>query len=349
VSRAARAVEINCAEKGNAVASTIPRTTSAPQSAASAASTSRAAKRAVRRRARQSTSNSPVHRGDWRLAWLLILPAGIGFLVFAVYPLLRGVYLSFTSFHVLSPAVWTGLANYRQLIHDGTFWSSVEVTIYFVVLSVGIGIFFSLLTAVIMHRLTKSTVIRGLVLLPFLISGVIAGLVWSWMLQSQLGIVNIWLQDLTGHNFLFLGSTNWAIPTVALINVWKSMGYNAVLLFAGLQMIPTDVYEAARLDGASEIRIFRRITVPLLRPVLAMVVILTVISSFQVFDIVQVVTPDGGTANASNVLPLYIYEKAFSQFDFGYASTMSIALFVMLLAITFLQMRLTRASETDLS
>jgi multiple sugar transport system permease protein len=279
----------------------------------------------------------------------LIAPALVGFVVFAVYPLVRGLYLSFTSFHVLSPARWTGLANYRELVHDGTFWSSVEVTVYFVALSVGIGIFFSLVTAVVMHRLTRSTVIRGMVLLPFLISGVIAGLVWSWMLQSQLGIVNIWLQDLTGHDFLFLGSTGWAIPTVALINVWKTMGYNAVLLFAGLQMIPHDVYEAARLDGAGEVRIFRRITVPLLRPVLSMVVILTVISSFQVFDIVQVVTPNGGTANASNVLPLYIYQKAFSQFDFGYASTMSIALFVMLLAITFLQMRLTRASESDLS
>jgi multiple sugar transport system permease protein len=347
VIRAARAVDIKSAEKETrAVAGTIPRTI-AP-SAAPADSAARAARRSARK-ARRSGSSSPIHRKDWRIAWLLIAPAMVGFLIFAVYPLLRGVYLSFTTFHVLSPAQWTGLANYRELIHDSTFWSSVEVTLYFVGLSVGVGIFFSLITAVIMHRLTRSTVIRGMVLLPFLISGVIAGLVWSWMLQSQLGIINIWLQDLTGHNFLFLGSTGWAIPTVALINVWKSMGYNAVLLFAGLQMIPTDVYEAARLDGAGEVRIFRRITIPLLRPVLAMVVILTVIGSFQVFDIVQVVTPNGGTADASNVLPLYIYTKAFSEFDFGYASTMSIALFVMLLAITFLQMRMTRASESDLS
>ena len=330
------------------MAGTIPRNT-ATDAAAPAAPAARAARRSARSVSSRSVSHSPVHRGDWRLAWLLIAPAAVGFAIFAVYPLLRGFYLSFTTFHVLSPAQWTGLANYRELIHDGTFWSSVEVTLYFVGMSVGIGIFFALLTAVVMHRLTRSTVIRGLVLLPFLISGVVAALVWSWMLQSQLGIINIWLQDLTGHNFLFLGSTNWAIPTVALINVWKSMGYNAVLLFAGLQMIPTDVYEAARLDGAGEVRIFRRITIPLLRPVLAMVVILTIISSFQVFDIVQVATPDGGTANASNVLPLYIYQKAFSQFDFGYASTMSVALFVMLLAITFLQMRLTRAGESDLN
>ena len=329
------------------MASTIPRTT-ASDAAAPAGSAARAARRVARRSSRRSASHSPVHRGDWRLAWLLIAPAMAGFLIFAVYPLLRGIYLSFTTFHVLSPAQWTGLANYRELIHDGTFWSSVEVTLYFVGLSVGIGIFLSLLTAVVMHRLTRSTVVRGLIILPFLISGVVAALVWSWMLQSQLGIINIWLQDLTGHNFLFLGSTNWAIPTVALINVWKSMGYNAVLLFAGLQMIPPDVYEAARLDGASELRIFRRITIPLLRPVLSMVVILTIIGSFQVFDIVSVAT-NGGPANASNVLPMYIYQKAFSQFDFGYASTMSVALFVMLLVITFIQMRLTRASESDLS
>ena len=330
------------------MAGTIPRNTAA-DAAAPAAPAARAARRSARSVSSRSVSHSPVHRGDWRLAWLLIAPAAVGFAIFAVYPLLRGFYLSFTTFHVLSPAQWTGLANYRELIHDGTFWSSVEVTLYFVGMSVGIGIFFALLTAVVMHRLTRSTVIRGLVLLPFLISGVVAALVWSWMLQSQLGIINIWLQDLTGHNFLFLGSTNWAIPTVALINVWKSMGYNAVLLFAGLQMIPTDVYEAARLDGAGEVRIFRRITIPLLRPVLIMVVILNVIGSFQVFDIVQVVTPNGGTADASNVLPLYIYTKAFSEFDFGYASTMSMAMFVMLLAITFLQMRLTRAGESDLS
>ena len=126
------------------------------------------------------------------------------------------------------------------------------------------------------------------------------------------------------------------------------MGYNAVLIFAGLQTIPATVYEAGRIDGASEFQMFRRLTVPLLRPILVMVVILSVISSFQVFDIVQVTTK-GGPANASNVLQMYIYDKAFRQFDFGYAATMSLALFVMLIAITFTQMRLARANESDLN
>jgi multiple sugar transport system permease protein len=140
---------------------------------------------------------------------------------------------------------------------------------------------------------------------------------------------------------------------VAFISVWKSMGYNAILIFAGLQTIPGDIYEAARIDGAGEIRMFRKLTLPLLRPIMAMVVILTVISAFQVFDIVAVATggpqgTPGGPANASNVLPLYIYNTGFGEFDFGYAVTMSMALFVMLLAITFTQMRLLRANQSDL-
>lgn len=285
-------------------------------------------------------------RGNTWVAWLFILPAIVGFVTFYAYPTLRGIYLSFTEFHVLSPPKWIGLANFVELFHDSVFWNSLLVTLYFVVLSVVFGLIFSLVTAVIMNRVAKSTVIRGIVLLPFLISGVVAGLTWSWMLDSQLGIVDILLQKLFGTSIQFLGSSTWAIPSLALINVWKWMGYFAILIFAGLQTIPHDVYEAARLDGASEVQMFRRITIPLLRPVLIMVVILNVIGSFQVFDIVSVTTA-GGPANASNVLQMYIYNKAFAQFDFGYAATMSLALFVMLIFITFTQLRLGRANESD--
>jgi len=126
------------------------------------------------------------------------------------------------------------------------------------------------------------------------------------------------------------------------------MGYNAILIFAGLQTIPATIYEAGRVDGATEFQMFRRLTVPLLRNILVMVVILTVIGSFQVFDIVQVTTK-GGPANASLVLQMYIYNKAFTQFDFGYAATMSLALFAMLIGITFAQLRMTRANESDLN
>ena len=291
-------------------------------------------------------SGSPAHRGDARLAWVLIAPAVIGFLVFAAYPTLRGIYLSFTDFRVLTPPQWTGLDNLKRLVADEVFWHSLGVTAYFVVLSVVIGMALSVTTAVVLHRLTASTALRGIIILPFLISGVVAATTWSWMLDAQLGIVNIAIRQLGLDPVFFLGSSKWAIPTIALISVWKGMGYNAIIIFAGLQTIPPTIYEAGRIDGANEIQMFRRLTLPLLRPVLAMVLVLTVIGSFQVFDLVAVTT-QGGPARASNVLQLYIYDKAFGQFEFGYAATMSLALFAMLITITFLQMRLLRADESD--
>jgi multiple sugar transport system permease protein len=304
------------------------------------------AKRRRKDSRRSMNPYSPAHRGDARLAWVLIAPALVGFVVFAAYPTVRGIYLSFTDFAVLSPPEWIGLDNYRQLLHDDVFWSSLGVTVYFVVLSVSLSLVVSIITAAVLHRLTSSTVLRGLIILPFLISAVVAGTVWWWMLDSQLGIVNIVIKALGGDGVQFLTSRTWAIPSVALISVWKQMGYTAIIIFAGLQTIPATIYEAGRVDGAGELRMFRKLTLPLLRPILALVVVLNIIGAFQVFDIVQVTTK-GGPADASNVLQMYIYSKAFGQFDFGYAATMSLALFVILIAITFLQMRLLRASESD--
>ncbi|MCS5714092.1 sugar ABC transporter permease [Herbiconiux sp. CPCC 205716] len=280
------------------------------------------------------------------MAWVLIAPALVGFLVFFLYPTLRGIYLSFTDFKVLTPPTFTGFDNFVRLFGDQVFWSSLGVTVYFVLLSVVFGMTVSLVTAVVLHRLTSNTVVRGIIILPFLISGVVAATTWSWMLDSQLGVVNMLIEQLTGEPIMFLGSRAWAIPSIAMISVWKSMGYNAIIIFAGLQTIPPTIYEAGRIDGANEVQMFRRLTLPLLRPILAMVLVLTVIGSFQVFDIVAVTTK-GGPANASNVLQMYIYDKAFGQFDFGYGATMSLALFAMLIIITFLQMRLMRASESD--
>lgn len=300
-----------------------------------------------RRGARRNVNRSaPAHRGDGRLAWVLIAPAMIGFLVFAAYPTVRGIYLSFTNFRVLSPPEWVGLDNFAQLLRDDVFWNALGVTVYFVLVAVTVTIAVSVLTAAVLHRLTASTVIRGLIILPFLISSVVAATVWSWMLDTQLGIVNIVIEALGGEGQQFLSSRALAIPSIALIHVWKNMGYTSIIIFAGLQTIPSSVYEAGRLDGASETQMFFRLTLPLLRPILALVVVLNVIGAFQVFDIIAVTTK-GGPANASNVLQMYIYSKAFGQFDFGYASAMSLALFAILIAITFIQMRLLRANESD--
>ncbi|MFF3905765.1 carbohydrate ABC transporter permease [Streptomyces sp. NPDC001848] len=327
-----------------------PTTPVTPPSAAVATTAARPGEpRKIRKPGRHTpTRSAAARRRDLPAALLLILPAVAGFAVFFAYPTLRGIYLSFTDFHVLSPPNWVGSANFREMFGDDVFWHSLLVTVYFVVLSVCFGTLISLVTAVVLHRVARSSLLRGVILLPFLISNVIAALVWQWMLDPQLGVVNIVLRHLTGHSIHFFGSGGWAIPSLAAISVWKWMGYYALLIFAGLQTIPSTIYEAGRVDGASEMQMFRRLTVPLLRPILVMVVVLTVINSFQVFDIVQVTTR-GGPANASNVLQMYIYDKAFRQFDFGYAATLSLALFALLITVTFTQLRLARAGESDLN
>lgn len=287
-------------------------------------------------------------RGDGRLAAVFIAPALLGFVVFLLWPTLRGIYLSFTRFNLLTPAEWVGFDNYVRMAHDPIFWSSLRVTVVYVVINIGVQTVSALAIAVLLQRLTQSALLRGIVLTPYLMSNVVAGIVWLWILDTQLGVGNEIVAALGLDRVPFLADETWAIPTIALINVWRHVGYTALLLFAGLQAIPNDMYEAAKVDGASEWRMFWRITMPLLRPVLAVVLIMTVIGSFQVFDTVAVTTR-GGPADATNVLQYYIYGAAFGRFQFGYASAMSVALLVVLSAITFVQYRLTRAGQTDLA
>lgn len=285
--------------------------------------------------------------GDGRLAALFLAPALLGFTVFLLWPTLRGLYLSLTRYNLLTPAEFTGLDNYVRMAHDPIFWNSLKTTVSYVFLNIGVQTAAALVIAVLLQRLTRSTLLRGIVLAPYLMSNVVAGIVWLWLLDTQLGVGNEILTALGLDRVPFLADETWALPTIALINVWRHVGYTALLLFAGLQAIPGDLYEAARVDGAGEWRMFWRITMPLLRPVLAVVLIMTVIGSFQVFDTVAVTT-GGGPANATNVLQLYIYQSAFGRFQFGYASAMSVALLIVLSAITVLQYRLTRAGRTDL-
>lgn len=297
-----------------------------------------------------TTTGTPTKRrpDDTRLALLFILPASIGLITFFFWPLVRGIYLSFTSWDVLTPAVFNGLANYERMIPDPVFWNAVRVTLLYVVINISIQTVVALVIAVLMHRLSQSIVLRSLILTPFLVSNVVAALVFLWILDFQLGIGNQLLEWIGLDRVGFFTTEAWAIPTIALVNVWRHMGYTALLIFAGLLTIPPSMYEAARVDGASELRSFFSITLPLLRPILGLVLIISVIGSFQVFDTVAVTTA-GGPVDATRVLQLYIYENAFGQFDFGYAAALSVALLLVLMIVTILQYRVTRAGQTDMN
>jgi multiple sugar transport system permease protein len=287
-------------------------------------------------------------RDDTRIALLFILPATIGLVVFYFWPLVRGIWLSFTSWDVLTPATFIGGDNYARMVADPLFWNAVRVTALYVVINIAVQTVVALLIAVLMQRLSRSILMRSLVLTPYLVSNVVAALVFLWVLDFQLGIGNNILAWLGLERIGFFTTEEWVIPTIAMVNVWRHMGYTALLIFAGLLTIPPTLYEAARVDGASEIRSFFSITLPLLRPILGLVLIVSVIGSFQVFDTVAVTT-SGGPVDSSRVLQYYIYENAFARFDFGYASALSVGLLLMLMVVTFLQYRVTRAGQTDLN
>jgi multiple sugar transport system permease protein len=288
-----------------------------------------------------------VLRGESLTALIFILPSMIGFIVFYAVPAVRGLTISFTNWDLLRAPKYIGLQNYIDLVQDPEFLNSLKVTVYYVLLNIPLQTLLALVIAVMMHRLTQSMLIRAIIILPWLMPPVVVGLLWLWLLDPALGIVNSWITGMGMPLVPFLNLPKYAMPTIALINIWEYVGYTALLIFAGLQSIPGSVYEAAAIDGASESRMFWKITVPLLRPVLVFVVVTSVIGSFQLFDTVAITTK-GGPVNATKVINYLIYQTAFERFQMGYATALSVVLFLILVIVSIIQMRISRAGESDM-
>lgn len=286
-------------------------------------------------------------RSQTLTALLFLVPSFIGFFGFFVWPAIRGLYLSFTDYDMLRDAEWVGLENYEKLLSDEIFYNSIWVTLEYVAINIGVQTVLALVLAVLLHRFTRSVVLRGIVLLPYLIANVIVALVWFWLADYNLGLINSTLEWFGVDRIGFFGDQELTMPTIALINVWRHVGYTALLIFAGLVAIPRDVYEAAGVDGAGEWRIFRSVTLPLLRPVLAFVLVITVVGSFQIYDTIAVTT-GGGPVHASRAINVYIFQQAFEQRNFGYAAAMAVLLMIFLAGIAFAQNKLLRANQNDL-
>ncbi|MGQ0603482.1 MAG: carbohydrate ABC transporter permease [Anaerolineales bacterium] len=285
---------------------------------------------------------------DTLTAWLFILPSLIGFITFYAVPALRGLYFSFTDWDMLKDPQFVGLDNYVKIFSDPQFWRSLQVTGYYVLLNIPVQTVLAIALAVMMDRVVKSTLVRSIFILPWLLPSVIVATVWAWMMNPALGPIGSIFRAIGLPEPSFLGSPDQAMPSIALINIWQYTGNAALLVFAGLQTVPKEVYEAAAIDGATERRMFWSITLPLLRPVLVFVLVTTVIGSFQVFDTIAVTTL-GGPAGATRVIIWYIFEYAFTRFQMGYATAVSVILFLILITITFIQMRVLRADSSDLA
>lgn len=280
-------------------------------------------------------------------AYLFILPSLIGFTVFYGYPAVRAVMISFTEWSLLRPPRPIGLDNYERLLGDPLFWNALKVTGLYVLYNIPVQTIVGLFMAVAMHRLTQSLVVRGVLVLPYLVSNVVVGLAFLWVLDPLLGTFNIVLGWFGIPRQPFLGSPEQALISIAGINIWRHMGFTALLFYAGLQAIPKELYEAGTIDGAGEWRLFRHISLPLLRPVMVFVLVTSVIGSFQIFDTIAVTT-QGGPVNATRAIVWYIYENAFQFFRMGYASALSVVLFLILITVTILQMRFLQGSRSEL-
>jgi multiple sugar transport system permease protein len=287
-------------------------------------------------------------RDDRRAAWWFLLPVLAGFTLFYGYPAARGLWYSVTDYSMINTPSYVGADNYAQLVHDDEFWNAMLVTVWYVVLNIASQTVLALGIAVLMHRLTRSVVLRATLLLPWLVPNVTIGLLWMWLLDTNLGFVNHLITSIGFDSVGFFVDATWAMPSVAAINTWAYTGYTALLLYAGMLQVPQYLYESAAIDGAGEWRMFSRITLPLLRPVLALVLVISLIGSFQIFDTIAVTTR-GGPVSSTRVIYYYIYQQAFNYFHMGYAAAAAICLASILGVLTAVQMRLLRASRSDLA
>ncbi|WP_130838454.1 carbohydrate ABC transporter permease [Lachnoclostridium sp. Marseille-P6806] len=272
-------------------------------------------------------------------AWLMLAPNVIGFLMFMLVPMAATFVLSFMQYDMLTPARFVGSDNYKTLIHDPIVWEVTWNTIVYTILTVPIGLCLSLLLAVALDNIRHfKRFFRGAYFLPSITSMVVVAIVWQWIYNPEYGIFN-WVLSWFGIPAQkWLTSSATSLLSLAIVGIWKKLGYDMIIFLGGLQGISTSYYEAAQLDGASKVQIFLRITVPLLRPTIMFAFIMAMISSFQVFDQVSLMTK-GGPGRSSSVLVHYLYQNAFQYFKMGYACAIAYLLFAIVLILTAINMR----------
>jgi multiple sugar transport system permease protein len=286
-------------------------------------------------------------------AWVFATPALLVIGVFFFVPVLAALIVSLTDFDLYALADirnlrFVGLGNYRHLLHTPDFWRAVVNTGYFVAVGVPLSLAASLASALLVNsRLAYFTAFfRTVFFAPVVTTLVAVAVVWRYLLHTRYGLLNYALAHIGIHPIDWLGDPHWALPAIIVFAVWKNFGYNMVIFLAALQSIPADLYEAARLDGASLWQEFRRITLPMLRPTLLLVSILTVAGYFQLFAEPYVMTQGGPLQSTVSVL-YFMYEEGFKWWNLGSASAVAFLLFLMILAVTALQLRLTRDAETS--
>lgn len=277
-------------------------------------------------------------KGEAITGYLFLLPSFIVFTIFMIIPIIFGFYISFTNYDGFKVMDFIGLENYMNMFQDGYFTISLKNNLIYSIVTVPLTMIIALLLAIGVNTGIKgSNVFKTLFFFPYITSMVAVGIIWTLLYNPTSGPINNLLTSIgiaNPPNWLL--STSFALPSVMIVYIWKMSGYYMIIFLAGLQSVPKQLYEAAEIDGAGRVKKFFKITLPLLSPTTFMVMILIIINSFQVFDLIQVMT-DGGPGRATNVLVYRIYQEGFKYSHFGYASAEAYFLFAMILLVTLFQ------------
>ncbi len=278
--------------------------------------------------------------------YLFLLPDFLGLLIFLIIPIAYAYFISLHDWDGLSPMRWNGLDNYAKLFGDRQFWDSLKITTIYTLIYVPLLYTISLgLALLVNQRLPFMRFFRTIFFVPVVLSLVVSSLMWKYIFDERAGLLNFLIGLIGIQPQSWLGSVELALPSIIAVSVWIQMGYFMVIFIAGLQDIPREYFEAARIDGANRWQVFFQITLPLLKPTSLFVIVISLISSFQVFDQVWVMTK-GGPARATQVTAVYIYQQAFQFLNLGYGSAVAFVLFVVILAFTLIQFRLFRTSQS---
>jgi len=278
--------------------------------------------------------------------YLFLLPDFLGLLAFLIIPIAYAFFISLHDWNGLSSMRWNGLDNYAKLFSDAQFWDSLKITATYTLIYVPVVYTVSLgLALLVNQRLPSTRFFRTIFFVPVVLSLVVSSLMWKYIFDERAGLLNFLVGLIGIQPQPWLGSVELALPSIIIVSVWIQMGYFMVIFIAGLQDIPREYYEAARIDGANRWQMFLRITLPLLKPTSLFVIVISLIGSFQVFDQVWVMTK-GGPARATQVTAVYIYQQAFQYLNLGYGSAVAFVLFIVILGFSLLQFRLLRTTHS---
>lgn len=272
------------------------------------------------------------------VGWSFLLPNFVGFAVLTLVPVVVLFYLAFTSWDVFGSADWVGTANFKRLIHDDSFWTALTNTVYYTVFHIPLTLVASLGLALLLNRRLRGVAFfRTVAFFPYITSIVAVAQVWNLLFSPEYGPINGFLRFVgVAHPPGWTVSAHWSMPAVIVVGTWREMGYYMLIFLAGLQTIPADLYEAAKIDGANAWHRFWSVTLPSLRPTTFFVTVMLTIGSFKVFDLILLLT-QGGPGQSTLVLSQYIYKKGFQENEFGYASAVSVVLFAICFLVTVVQ------------